>query len=320
MIDPRTGKRIYPQVKKGETPLNRDDYAKLKGEVWLLTTKGQITGRERKKIFVADPEILYEFAMSQEAQKVLPRSILKWCDFLKKHGKANKPKEELKMTSKANTHLFKERINKSNGNALAVLLTAAIRAGEEELKRLLFDDPNPEEYRKHGRYQVGGHKCCSGRSSGASSENSTEKQICRCMYYRNSEYRSQCNDCALIKLRRHIAGEYRIIDYEVPSHYYGDGIGEIDLLIGDGETTYATEVKPPKGNSETLLRMVAEIMTYTAGNQEGYKKAIGFFEDSDQDTEYVSISPEMELLLREADITVFRFVEEGDEGYRICKL
>ena len=65
----------------------------------------------------------------------------------------------------------------------------------------------------------------------------------------------------------------------MPAAFCGRSIGEIDLVLKQGDILYATEVKPYKGNKETLLRMVAEILTYTAGDtQNTYQKAIAFFE------------------------------------------
>ena len=117
-------------------------------------------------------------------------------------------------------------------------------------------------------------------------------------------------------------------DYEVPAFYYGDGIGEIDLMISKDNVCYATEVKPYKGNHETLLRMLAEIMTYTEGYPSGrYKKAIAFFkknrdngEKTAQQKEYESADPALLALLEKADITVFRLEEVGEKTYQICKL
>lgn len=215
-----------------------------------------------------------------------------------------------------NKHLFKERITRSNSNAMTDLLTAAIRAGEMELKCLLIGTPDPDLYSQHGKYRDGMHEQC----SGAKTKRPTEKRLCRCMYYRSKGDSPTCSSCELVNLPSKIVGEYMVKDYEVPAFYYGDGIGEIDLLLSDGTVTYATEVKPPKGNSETLLRMIAEIMTYTLGNQEGYKKAIAFFEGSRQDEEYAEISVELKTLIKEADITVFRFENIDSGAYKICRL
>ena len=107
-------------------------------------------------------------------------------------------------------------------------------------------------------------------------------------------------------------------DYEVPAYFYGKGIGEIDLIISDGKTQYATELKPYQGNEETLLRMIAEIMTYTIGFPSGkYAKAIAFFEGTKQAAEFEETIPEIRELLTKADITVFCFEKAGGKTYRI---
>ena len=147
------------------------------------------------------------------------------------------------------------------------------------------------------------------------------------MYYLNSTHSKKCEKCAFLD-RFEVIGDYRITDYEVPAFYYGDGIGEIDLVISKDDIHYATEVKPYKGNKETLLRMIAEIMTYTEGYPMGhYKKAIAFFEKNRDDgektaqqKEYESADPALLALLKKADITVFRFEEADRSSYQICKL
>lgn len=64
------------------------------------------------------------------------------------------------------------------------------------------------------------------------------------------------------------------------------GIGEIDLIITDGKMQYDTELKPYKGNDETLLRMIAEIISDIVLNRWKYlfflnlsffKKTLAFF-------------------------------------------
>lgn len=93
------------------------------------------------------------------------------------------------------------------------------------------------------------------------------------------------------------------------------------MIINSSDSLYATEVKPYQGNDETLLRMIAEIMTYTLGYPDSkYKKAIAFFENTPQEKEYLERTTMLEELLNEADITVFRFEQVDNETYRICKL
>lgn len=162
---------------------------------------------------------------------------------------------------------------------------------------------------------VGNHTECKGTST----ETLTEKRICRCLYYRNSNHTKHCDSCKYQQGRCGIEGDYRIKDYEVPAHYDGKGIGEIDLLIEGPDGIYATEVKPPQGNSECILRMIAEILTYTLDSDKGYKKAIAFFENTPQSEEYCNLTPKVKKLLMRADIAVFQFVKSGN-SYTIQKL
>ena len=142
------------------------------------------------------------------------------------------------------------------------------------------------------------------------------------MYYKNGKYYNpkDCEQCDF-QDRFAIIGDYQITDYEVPAYFYGAGIGEIDLIISDGTIQYATELKPFQGNDETLLRMVSEIMTYTAGYPAGqYQKAIAFFEGSTQADEFAKASPEMTELFQKGNITVFCFKKVNEKAYKICKL
>jgi hypothetical protein len=233
------------------------------------------------------------------------------------------------MSKKDNLQLFKERITLTDYERLLQELSDAIDNGPLAVKRLLFGEMNLELYSEHGVYESGDHNNCRGLQG----NKCTEKRLCKCMYYlnindkANTNYKTACDKCEF-KDRFKTVGEYFIADYEVPAHYYGDGIGEIDLIISDGKTRYATEVKPYKNNSETLLRMVAEIMTYTHDySKECLKKAIGFFEINrekgtitDQKREFDNVNPLLLDIIKKADITVFCFEETGEQEYRICKL
>ena len=93
------------------------------------------------------------------------------------------------------------------------------------------------------------------------------------------------------------------------------------LIISNGKTRYATELKSYKGNEEKLLRMIAEIMTYTIGYPTGkYVKAIAFFEGTKQAAEFEKAAPEIKELLTKANITVFRLEKTGEKAYQICRL
>ena len=83
--DPKSGKNIYPQVKAGTVTLYESHYEHLNGEVWLFTTKGSVvknTSGNRKNIFIADPEELFDFVGTRVAKNILPESIINWYDKL----------------------------------------------------------------------------------------------------------------------------------------------------------------------------------------------------------------------------------------------
>lgn len=223
----------------------------------------------------------------------------------------------------SNLRLFKERIALTDYEVQIKALSSAIDGGTPTLTKLLCGTETPDLYSNHGTYQSEQHDHCAGLKSARY----TEKRLCKCMYYLNSAHSKRCDECAF-RDRFEIVGDYQIADYEVPAYYYGDGIGKIDLIISGGGVSYATEVKPYKGNNETLLRMIAEIMTYTVGYPAGiYQKAIAFFEKNRDDgkktkqqKEYEAAVPALSALLKKADITVFRFEEVGENEYQIWKL
>lgn len=223
----------------------------------------------------------------------------------------------------SNLQLFKERITLTDYESRIKELSNSLDGGTAPLKKLLFGTETPDVYSKHGAYRTGQHNHCAGLGD----ERYTEKRLCKCMYYLNSTHSRNCGKCAFMD-RFEIVGDYKITDYEVPAFYYGDGIGNIDMIITKDGVHYATEVKPYKGNHETLLRMIAEIVTYSEGYPEGkYKKAIAFFEKNrddgektSQQKEYEAADPAIFALLKKAKITVFRFEEAGGNAYQICRL
>lgn len=86
LINPNksTNKEVYIQVKKGNVDLYYSDYKGINGEVWLFTTKGKIKGEKFANIKNADTETLFEFAMCEENDNLLPSKISKWRDLLNK--------------------------------------------------------------------------------------------------------------------------------------------------------------------------------------------------------------------------------------------
>lgn len=223
--------------------------------------------------------------------------------------------------------LFKDQIKKTPAKYTASIrkLSAALDDKDPTaLKKLLCATVCPEKYR--GNYQLGNHNQCLPFTDG---KNLLEKRLCKCLYYFNNSYPKNCAQCTFSD-RFKIVGDYQIVDYEVPAYYGGEkSIGEIDLILRQGSVDYATEVKPyHKNNREPLLRMAAEILTYTLGYPPGkYQKAIAFFEKNRDDgtataqqLEYQAGSPLLFDLFKKAGITVFRLEEAGPDAYRICKL
>ena len=188
--------------------------------------------------------------------------------------------------------------------------------GKTDLIKLLFNDLEITNY--PGKYNLGDHNYCGKFSTGTF----REKRLCKCMYYYNGTCNNKCDECKF-EQRYIIDGNYKIVDYEVPAYYYGNGIGEIDLVLEKDGVLYATEVKPYKNNKETLLRMIAEIITYTEGFEEGkYKRAIAFFKQNRDDgkmtpqyNEWMKATKEKKKILelvKCAKITVLCFEETDD--------
>ena len=121
----------------------------------------------------------------------------------------------------------------------------------------------------------------------------TEKRICRCMFYYNEKDKKnsdQCFKCKLNNKYKNISKDYIITDAEKPTKKVINSCGGIDLILKDKKgKEYAVEVKPPK-SQETLVRMVAEIYTYTIEYPQ-YIKSIAFFAGSQQekDTTHIKI-------------------------------
>ena len=186
---------------------------------------------------------------------------------------------------------------------------------------------NPREGEKAFNYS---HDRC-----GFTTDRRTEKRLCRCL----THYSLNNPDCKNCKVKSNeFFGKVveptsaRIIDFEIPVSIDGkDGIGEIDILLEKEGIYYCTEVKPI-WNTETILRMVSEIITYTEilkecnreakeAFQKKYnvsiddcKKAILFMEGSKQDNQWkpdqkyrneYKASDRLRKIIKEQGITVF---------------
>lgn len=83
LINPKNGKHIYIQVKKGCINIDAEHYENLDGEVWFLTTEGQVLNIEKyNNMNEANPTVLYDFARSEESNNIVSKSIKMWINFL----------------------------------------------------------------------------------------------------------------------------------------------------------------------------------------------------------------------------------------------
>lgn len=211
----------------------------------------------------------------------------------------------------------------------------AKEAGDDALKKLLIDSDaitnNGSEYFNPGR----GHKnnryigpCF--KKDGSEQPMENEKRICKCLFVKSlGQKETDCSGCIFCseERRKYVKGNYSVEDYEVPVCADGFSKSNIDLLLKDktSETLYATEVKPPENNSESILRMVAEIITYLfvlkkTHPELDYQPAIAFFEDSKQDNKFKESSSELKELIKAEGITVFYFRKDTEETWAIEKL
>lgn len=203
--------------------------------------------------------------------------------------------------------MFKEKanINQKNMNAYGEnlrLLADALRANEEQpgrLREFLLDGIEKEDKRRHPSHEI-----CSGcKSKDGKDPKTTEKRLCRCMYYYNHQsqrQQGQCSGCDF-KRKRTNTGDYQVCDYEVPMDEKWVKVGGVDLILKrkDENTYYGVEVKPAS-SKETLVRMAAEILTYgeinryqgnSIGNRRiSYKPGICFFEESNQHKDYLEFT------------------------------
>ena len=85
LIDPnnKSGKHVYIQVKKGIESLDAEKYAKLNGDVYLLTTEGNVYNSEKyDNIYRVDPTEIFKFACDPDKEHIIPEGIRRWIKFL----------------------------------------------------------------------------------------------------------------------------------------------------------------------------------------------------------------------------------------------
>ncbi|EEY33935.1 hypothetical protein [Pseudoleptotrichia goodfellowii] len=92
LLNYKTGKTAYIQVKNGEINLETKNYEHLindNNEVYILTTKGKVTfSKEQHKNYIKEitSENLYHFVQNKDLkiQNIIPKNIKKWINFLSK--------------------------------------------------------------------------------------------------------------------------------------------------------------------------------------------------------------------------------------------
>ena len=158
----------------------------------------------------------------------------------------------------------------------------------------------------------------------------TEKRWCRCLVNFSKQRNKNCDKCVLKSKYAKPIENANFIDFEVPASARGDDkIGEIDVILEYEGTQYCTEVKP-SWNNESLLRMIAEIITYCYVRKEERPMAIMFEKDSEQYRQWMGRSKDgkpykhaareqIKKIIDENNIAVFCIDDRGDR-YTVEKL
>lgn len=215
--------------------------------------------------------------------------------------------------------MYKDRpeVNQRNDSAYsqvlkeeALLLKKYYTAKENEniLKEVFLPDSELSIPKNKGtKLHYPKHEQCSGIKKGSTNK-LTEKRICRCMFY-YSKKSIQCQNCLLINKWQNV-GEIQVSNYEWPTMHVYKKTGGMDLILDD---KYAVEVKPVD-SSETLTRMIAEILTYTLDCEKAYEPGICFFEGSQQmeDFENYRSNEDLKYILNFIKPFYIKIVENGN--------
>ena len=151
------------------------------------------------------------------------------------------------------------------------------------------------------------HEYCSSISK-TDSTRLNEKRICRCMFYYGKRP-LKCQNCLLINKWQNV-GKIEVTEYEWPTIQVYNETGGIDLIL---DNKYAVEVKPVD-STETLTRMIAEILTYTLDCAKEYKPGICFFEGSKQmeDFEKYRSNSDFQYILKYVRPFFIKIIERGN--------
>ncbi len=90
LLNPVDGKRIFIQVKCGDTDINAEKYIDLDGDVYLFTSYGKLTlYKNKNNIKQVSSDELFEFAFDLENKNLLPKNILTWVTLIKELEKVD---------------------------------------------------------------------------------------------------------------------------------------------------------------------------------------------------------------------------------------
>lgn len=157
--------------------------------------------------------------------------------------------------------------------ATAIKLAELSGFYEFSMKDFLFEHKEFAEETADQAKHIFAHDGCVGCVKKDDQGKLTEKRICRCMYYYNSDLPKVCQSCRLA-CRWKNEGKIAVTEYEYPTVHVLENVGGIDLIF---DNKYGVEVKPST-SKESLTRMFAEILTYTLDADKEYIPAICFFE------------------------------------------
>lgn len=101
LLDPKDGKHIYIQVKKGSLNLDANEYKDLAGEVYLLTTEGNVSNTGKyDNIFTVNPTDIFEFAINPNHSNLVPENVRLWIKFLSELKNSERTVDNVKGNSR----------------------------------------------------------------------------------------------------------------------------------------------------------------------------------------------------------------------------
>lgn len=215
-----------------------------------------------------------------------------------------------------------------------------------DLEKALLDGHELSEFYSYKEHKPYREKCTRSDKDDSKSDND-EERIFRCLYYR-SNYKCPNDKCSYgIKYVIDKGCGFVVQDYQVPRDKKVPGVGKIDLVLKNikDNKLYAVEVKRDDGdNKENILRMIAEILTYTTVtpryhyedpkkyNEKGPEMipAIGFFKgffkDTPQYKDYKDLRKDenenqnLKKIIDSTELKIFLFTDLGGDESGIHKL